>query len=359
MRRRARDNLPPEWTIILESQEPERKKLHPSHPFRGTKREAEAELARLVHAETGSRGRPPHAYLVRSGRLGSIERVVKRTLERILLRVLPLSTRMRIAVWLSRARLPFYNWWAFEVLSDLSESDPSGFHRFLWSHHAVYARTYDVAHRYGSERIKKSRHLLLRDIERAFESLGQTRMDVRSVLDVGCSVGHLLRHMETDVFTAATRFVGVDIDQAAIRQGIEHLRALRSRADLRVADLVGLDGALPAEMFDVVVCAGSLLYVDEADARAAVASMLRRCHRLLVLTGVAHPVVDNVLLEHSERRVSDRTFIHNLDEMVSSAGGQIILRRYEHEMVDGNTIYFVFAIPQHGSVDAPHGGRTH
>ena len=56
--------------------------------------------------------------------------------------------------------------------------------------------------------------------------------------------------------------------------------------------------------------------------------------------------VDNAALAQSDVRATDRTFVHNLDRMVELAGGKVVGRRWEGDrQVDGQTIYFVFALP--------------
>jgi hypothetical protein len=68
---------------------------------------------------------------------------------------------------------------------------------------------------------------------------------------------------------------------------------------------------------------------------------------VLVLAGLAHPDQDNATLAASAVRERDGTFIHNLDAMVQDAGGRVVHRRWEGaRLLDGNTIYFVFGVPQ-------------
>src|SRR5689334_13470243 len=74
---------------------------------------------------------------------------------------LPLELRKVMAGWLGqREWLPQRDWWATELLRDFATKDPSAYHRFLWSKHLAYARTYEINERYGEGHIHASRHEL-------------------------------------------------------------------------------------------------------------------------------------------------------------------------------------------------------
>lgn len=89
------------------------------------------------------------------------------------------------------------------------------------------------------------------------------------------------------------------------------------------------------------------MYLDRPEALAVVRDMLSRCRRLLALSGPAWSEGDNRTLAHPVRRETDGSFIHNLDELVTASGGEVIGRRWEGaRQVDGHTIYFVFARPR-------------
>jgi len=89
-----------------------------------------------------------------------------------------------------------------------------------------------------------------------------------------------------------------------------------------------------------------LMYLHERAAADVVQSMLTHCRGLVAITGLAHPVVDNAELKHSEPRMSDGALIHNIDEMVEKAGGTIVYRRWEGQKTfDGQTVYFIFCRP--------------
>lgn len=260
-------------------------------------------------------------------------------------RVLPLALRKRMALWLGRQRFEGSYYWSMEIIRDLCDRDPNSFHRFLWSHHIAYAETYEVEERFAGA-LHPTRHMLVEEIEFHLrdENNGPTR-PVKRILDVGCSLGYLLRHLEQVVFPDAERFEGIDIDRYAIEQGNRYLRAHGSRVELRSGDMGDLEALLVDREFDLITCAGVLMYLRQEDAREVVGSMLRH-GRLVVLTGLAHPGRDNRLLERSAVRESDGTFIHNIDSLVASTGGRIVRRRYEgSRQIAGNTVYFVFAEP--------------
>jgi len=263
-------------------------------------------------------------------------------------RVVPLAARKRMAVLLNRLPgVPDRYWWTMELLRDYATADPNGFHRFLWSNHLAYAESYDVASRFGGERIHPTRVMLFEDLERYLRADGiDPARDIRSVFEVGSSLGYLLRHLETGLFAGAERLFGVDIDAEAIASGSEYLAGVGSRVRLAVADMAGLDAVARDEDFDVVLCAGVLMYLKPADAQPVVDWMVRHTKRVLVIAGLAHPDRDNRELTESAVRQRDGTFIHNLDAMVAAAGGRVRWRRWEGaRMVDGNTIYFLFVEP--------------
>ena len=260
---------------------------------------------------------------------------------------LPLRVRMRLAVLAGRSRLPGAEWWSAELVRDLAERDLNAYHRILWSNHLAYARTYEPEARFGDARIHPTRHLLFAELRELMHARGMDpARDVRSVLEVGCSMGYLLRHAETQLFPAARVLDGMDIDAYAVARGREVLARAGSRVRLAAGDATQLNGTFSHPAYDVVFCAGVLMYLRERDAREAVAAMLARTRGVLALAGLAHPELDNARLGGSVPRERDRTLIHNLDAMVERAGGRVLRRRWEGaRQIEGNTVYFVFAEP--------------
>lgn len=237
-----------------------------------------------------------------------------------------------------RSRLPGSARLAMALVRD--HPDPNALHRFLWSHHLGYATRYEDANEFGT--LTEARRVLFDDLHAYLASTGADPSDIRSIFEVGCSAGYLLRHLETDVFCYADVIEGLDIDGQAIEQGREQLAAMGSRVRLHHADMADLARVLGDRTFDVLVCAGVLMYLDTPEATEVVRTMLRHGD-LIVLAGLAHPDVDNSQLAASTTR-DDRTFIHDLDSMVERAGGRVVSRRWEGaRLFGGYTVYHVFA----------------
>ena len=261
--------------------------------------------------------------------------------------VLPLFFRKRLALWLNSqggvapARR---SWWVQELLRDLAEKDINEYHKFLWSNHLSYAETYEVASRFGRENMKMSRTMFFDDLEQHLASVPMHAADVKSVFEVGCSLGYQLRYLETDLFPAATVLEGADIDAYAIQAGTEYLAGIGSKVRLTCQDMELLERSLGSRQYDVILCTGVLMYLKEEEARQLVSVLLRHTGGMIGFSGLALPDRDNADMEQSVPRESDHSFIHNIDSMVKDAGGRIVARRWEgSRIVDGNTIYFVFA----------------
>ena len=259
---------------------------------------------------------------------------------------LPLPIRQGLAILVGRQHwLKSRYWWAMELLRDHAERDPDEFHRFLWSHHLGYAETYEIERRFGADRIHPTRQMLFDDLGRVLRERGtDPELDIHSVFEVGCSLGYLLRFLETGLFGSAEVLEGNDIDGYAIESGSAHLARQGSRVRLHHGDLAALEQILGERRFDVILCAGVLMYLQEAPAAAVVESILRHTGKLAAFAGLAAPGNDNRELVASLPRARDGTFIHNIDRMVERAGGRVVFRRWEGAReVDGNTIYFVLA----------------
>lgn len=275
--------------------------------------------------------------------------------KRQLRRTLPLPVRKSLALLLARQRwLPQRDWWAVELIRDWAQHDPGEYHRFLWRHHMAYARTYEIDQRFGPECLHPSRVLFFEELRRVLKTRGTWARQPRSVLEVGCSMGYLLRHIEQNVFPSAVVLDGVDIDDYAIAAGAMHLKALGSRVRLRQADMLDLHHVLESRPYDLILCAGVLMYVDESEAVRVLRTLFERCSGLVALAGLAYDRHDNTTLEKAVRRTTDGSFIHNLDALVERAGGRVVARRWDGpRMIQGNTVYFVFAGPQATSRSFP------
>jgi SAM-dependent methyltransferase len=274
---------------------------------------------------------------------------VKRLVKRLIVGALPLRARKALAIWLNRQAwidAADRGYWATELLADFAATDVNGYHKFLWRHHLAYAETYEVALRFGYDKLNRTRQLFFAELPQRLAAAGLSAGDVRSVLEVGCSLGYLLRHIETDVFPSAARLEGLDIDVHAIEQGTRYLREHGSKIKLHVGDMEEMGAILGDSRFDLVLGSGVLLYLDEPSAAKLVATMLRYTGKLLAITALAHQDVDNAQLARSVPRTRDGTWIHNVDRMIRDGGGHVVARRYEGgKLVDGNTVYFLYAVP--------------
>lgn len=272
----------------------------------------------------------------------------KNVLKTSLRRVLPLALRKRLAVGIHRCRwIPEQRrgWWSQELIRDFADVDVNAYHKFLWTHHMAYARTYDVDQRFGEDKINETRKMFLRDLERVLAE-GQTdpALDVGSVFDVGCSLGYLLRYVEAGLFSEAETLAGIDIDVQAIADGQDYLKRLGSKVRIAAADMEDLGRVLGNDHYDVFFCTGVLMYLQESKAKEVVRVILDHTNRIAAFAGLANQQADNLGMEHSTVRDEDGSFIHNIDAMVTGVGGRVVARRWEgSRLVDGNTIYFVFA----------------
>jgi 2-polyprenyl-3-methyl-5-hydroxy-6-metoxy-1,4-benzoquinol methylase len=205
------------------------------------------------------------------------------------------------------------------MLTDLRRRDPVALHRFLWSNHLAYAARYEISHRFGASKINPTRHALFDSISAHLRSRGlDAGSEIRSVLEIGCSQGYLLRHLETTMFPSATILHGLDLDAHAIRTGSEHLNSLGSRVKLFAADMEASETIIGSETYDVVLCCGVLMYVNPDIAEKVVRMMFARVVRLVGLICLA-PVNGR----HGVR-ASDGAFVHDMDPLIHKAGGRVL-----------------------------------
>jgi SAM-dependent methyltransferase len=226
------------------------------------------------------------------------------------------------------------------LLHDIAKRDNAALHKYLWANHLAYASYYEPRNRLGDAAIESSRRTFFADMQRCLERIGALE-SCHSVLELGCSLGFNLRYLETTLFSTAEHIHGVDLDNHAIQEGRRYLHERGSRIELFQSDVEGLDDLLGDRGYDVVFCCGLLLYFDQPAASALVGSMLRHARVLVGITSVPNALVDNRLLESSGMREWDTTHIHNVDDMVASAG-RVIGRRHQTGL---EPAYFVFARP--------------
>jgi SAM-dependent methyltransferase len=252
-------------------------------------------------------------------------------------RALPLSARQTLVCFVGRRKLPdaLRFEFAMGMLTDLRRRDPVAFHRFLWANHLAYAVSYEVPHRFGASKINPTRHVLFNSITAHLRSRGlDPGTDIRSVLEIGCSQGYLLRHLETTLFREARILHGLDLDAHAVKTGSAHLDSLGSRVRLFVADMEAAEKVIGSETYDVVLCCGVLMYVNESIAGKVVRLMFARVARLVGLICLAP--------SEGERgrygvRASDGAFIHDMDPLIREAGGNVLSSRWIGTAISGSS----------------------
>lgn len=291
--------------------------------------------------------------MVGPGRGRSLKQLMVELVGGALVILLPLSARKGVILWLGGRRHPRTYHLSFLLLRDLARKSPSEFHKFLWSHHLGHAETYEIERRYADP--EPTRQVLFHEICAHLRSRGIVpERDVKSVFDAGCSLGHVLRFAETDIFPSATVLTGVDVDSYAVFAGSAHLRRLGSKVQLTCEDISLLEQSMKTQAYDVIICFGVLMYLDRAAAEHSVKIMLQRCGMLLALSSWPHPLADNSQLNESLEAsklvrntpdIMDGVMIHNLDAMVQQAGGRVVSRRWTgSELVGGDKpLYFVLA----------------
>jgi SAM-dependent methyltransferase len=262
---------------------------------------------------------------------------------------LPLALRKKVCVMMEQHRWfteDVRYWWTRELLRDYQESDGNGYHRFLWSNHLAYAHSYEVEKRFGAEKMVGSRRLFFRMLGEVLRQQELPCDGVRSVFEVGCSLGYQLRYLETELFPQAEALVGIDIDGHAIDRGSAYLHSVGSRIRLSCADMGELPTVFGGRIYDLVLCTGVLMYLRQEDAATVVGEIMKGC-RLAAFSGLGHPEIDNSLLRNSCIRGRDGSFIHNIDAMVTLAGGEVVARQWDGKAdIEGQNIYFVFARPK-------------
>lgn len=247
-------------------------------------------------------------------------------------RVLPLRVRKSLVA--SRAGRASHGGleFALGMLHDLHRRDAAEFHRFLWSNHLAYASTYHVEQRFGAHNLNPSRRILLHEMA---QQMRHHAGAVRSVLDIGCSLGYVLRQLEVGMCAQAEALHGLDIDEYAVRAGTAHLTELQSKVQLFVGDMTAARGFIGDRNYDVILCCGVLMYGDEAAAYEVVRTMIARATRLVGIITLADASVAS--LRRSIVRPTDGAFIHDVDGMIERAGGRVVTTRYIGAEVSGSS----------------------
>jgi 2-polyprenyl-3-methyl-5-hydroxy-6-metoxy-1,4-benzoquinol methylase len=93
---------------------------------------------------------------------------------------------------------------------------------------------------------------------------------VRTVLDVGCGVGHWGRTL-APILNAGTRVIGIDPEKAWVRKAAAKADQSRCRFEYRVGSAT--ETGFPSDHFDMVTCQTVLIHVP--DVKACLREMLR------------------------------------------------------------------------------------
>jgi SAM-dependent methyltransferase len=259
----------------------------------------------------------------------------------------PLSARKQLVLMVDRQnRFQKDPGLSIMILRNWAKKDADSFHRFLWANHLGYAKWYEENNDFGSKNLRPIRRMLFEDLKDFLILNNVNPADIKSVFDVGCSSGFLLRFMETDFFMGATVLEGNDIDGFAIERGKSYLSEHSSKIRLIQGDISNLDYIIRDFHYDLIFCTGVLLYLQEVEATKVIRSMLNHCNHYVVISSLADPMVDNAKLIHSEVRSLDGGFIHNIDAMVENEGGIIEYRRWDGaKTFGGQSVYFVVCKP--------------
>ena len=273
------------------------------------------------------------------------------TMAKLVRRMTPLELRIRIAASLSRNRwIPYIGRWSDALVRDLEAIDPKRYHKFLWEKHLdSYGRRYEPAELFSAHKLNgttEAYSAFIRDLGAALERLGIDGT-VGGVLDVGCSAGHVLRALETEVMPETEVLVGIDIDRYATASGSAYLSEVGSKIRLLCGDLEELDQLLDKQTFDFSFAAGSLSYLNQADTQNAVWTILSRTDKLAAFIGLAYPDGPNDELPASVfREQLGSMWTHNFGDMVEARGWEVLSTRWKPPSgSDRQGLYSVFASP--------------
>ena len=271
--------------------------------------------------------------------------------KRMIRLIFPLGLRKRFALWLNHQQWLSSHCYLIEgIIRDFMKSNPKAFHKFMWANHIrSYATWYDSVTLFESNKMNGSTRTcyeFFNDLNAVIKDLGlDPSRDIRTVLEVGCSLGHILRLIEKDISPDSTELVGVDIDRKAIDKGTGYLKSVGSKVRLICGDMEELDCLVSNRDFDFIFAAGVISYLDANDATKVVANMLRRAKKIVALVGLASTAGDNRELATSQLSIAHRSqWVHNFEAMLEAAGGRVVRRRWERAESNNNqALYFVFA----------------
>jgi hypothetical protein len=141
-------------------------------------------------------------------------------------------------------------------------------------------------------------------------------------------MGYLLRHLEVEVCPSVEILHGLDIDAYAVEAGMAHLRCLQSKVRLFAADMTDTERVMGGLTYDLVLCCGVLMYVNEAAAYQVVRTMLSRANYLVGIICLAAEHNTSTRSRQSLARPADGAFAHDVDRMIRRAGGKIVSSKW-------------------------------
>ena len=239
---------------------------------------------------------------------------------------------------------------SISVIRDWADSNSSEFHQYLWSHHLGIAKYYEENNAFGSERLILTRRMLFEQLQDYLFASNQITK-IKSIFEVGCSSGFMLRYIEKNVFPETEVLEGIDIDDYALDKGKAYLRAQSSKIRLIHADMTEMDQVMNKRKYDLILCLGVLMYLKKEAAIKVVKSMICHSNGVIAIADLAHPTVDNAKIDNSVVRAFDGANIHNIDQMVQKSGGEIVYRRWEgSKTFDDQSVYFLFCRPKKPAV---------
>jgi SAM-dependent methyltransferase len=260
--------------------------------------------------------------------------------------LLPLEARKSLVVGIERYKFRWGADFSMGALADLRQQNPEVLHRFLWSNHLAYAARYEVAQKFAPQHLNPTRRILFRQILAYFRSRGlDAREQIRSVLEVGCSLGYLLRHIELHMFPEAAPLHGIDIDRYAVETGKSYLRSVNSRVELFEADMTRTGEITGNRPYDLVLCCGVLMYVNEKTARETLGTMFALSRRLAGIICLA-PGANREATPSSEIRNVDGAYVHDIHRMIRESGGSLVSSTFVDTATSGSSpSHVVLATP--------------
>jgi len=251
--------------------------------------------------------------------------------------LLPLEIRKALVVRIEQLKFRWGADFSLGILADLRRHNPEALHRFLWSNHLAYAATYEVEKRFAASNLNPTRQILFGQIVDYYRRCAlNPREQIRSVLEIGCSLGYLLRHLELYTFPDAAPLHGLDIDRHAVQTGMSYLQSVNSKVRLFEADVTRVGNVAGNQLYDLALCCGVLMYVNKETAKATLQKIFAVSRRLVGIICLAHDERRRTIL-NSEIRKSDGAYLHDMHRMIEEVGGRLISSTFVNAAASGSS----------------------